>query len=265
MSEPNLPRVVDAAWLEAHLGDVDLVVGDVRGPNAHIRGHIPGSRPLVLGSPPPGADEATVQELAKEVALRLRRHGITGNERLVLVDRGDGMGVMPAAQLAELAGHTRVTSLLGGIAGWPGELATGPVELEPVRESSLQPNVHAFPTRQELAGRLDDDTLAIIDVRRPEEYTGKAGSACDPRQGHIPGAQHVEVDTLFAGPGQPESPERIRALVGLPEGAEVVAYCHSGSRSALATLALRSAGYDARNYAGSWHEWSRHDELPLER
>ncbi len=53
--------------------------------------------------------------------------------------------------------------------------------------------------------------------------------------------------------------------MGLPEGTEIVAYCHSGSRSALATLALRSAGYDARNYAGSWHEWSRHDELPLER
>ncbi len=29
--------------------------------------------------------------------------------------------------------------------------------------------------------------------------------------------------------------------------------------------ALRAAGYDARNYAGSWHEWSRHEELPLER
>ena len=33
----------------------------------------------------------------------------------------------------------------------------------------------------------------------------------------------------------------------------------------VATLALRAAGYEARNYAGSWHEWSRHDELPLER
>ena len=240
-------------------------MGDVRGPNAHIRGHIPGSRPLVLGSPPPGADEATVPELAKEVALRLRRHGITGDERLVLVDRGDGMGAMPAAQLAELAGHTRVTTLLGGIAGWPGELATGPVELEPVRASSLRPNVRAFPTRQELASRLDDEALTILDVRRTEEYTGKAGSACDPRQGHIPGAKHVEVGELFAAPGQPAPPERIRALVGLPEGAEIVAYCHSGSRSALATLALRSAGYDARNYPGSWHEWSRHDELPLER
>ena len=60
-------------------------------------------------------------------------------------------------------------------------------------------------------------------------------------------------------------PDEIRALVGLPEGAEIVAYCHSGSRSALATLALRSAGYCARNYAGSWHEWSRHVELPIER
>jgi thiosulfate/3-mercaptopyruvate sulfurtransferase len=265
MSGSDLPRVVDAAWLAEHLGEADLVVGDVRGPNAHIRGHIPGSRPLVLGSPPPGADEAAVQELAKEVALRLRRHGITGDERLVLVDRGDGMGTMPAAQLAELAGHPRVATLLGGLAAWTGELATGAIELEPVRESSLQPNVRAFPTRQELLSRLDDATLTILDVRRPEEYTGKAGSACDPRQGHIPGAKHLEVSELFAGPGEPATPEQIRALVGLPEGAEIVAYCHSGSRSAIATLALRSAGYDARNYSGSWHEWSRHAELPLER
>src|SRR5436853_448499 len=136
-----------------------------------MRGHIPGSRPLVLGSPPPAADEASARALAQEIALRLRRHGITGRERLVLVDRGDGVGAMPAAQMAELAGHPRVAILLGGMAGWEGEL----------------------------------------------------------------------------------------------EGPGIVASCHSGSRSALATLALRAAGYEARNYAGSWHEWSRHDELPLER
>src|SRR3954466_15267771 len=149
----DFPRVVDAAWLAAHLGDDDLVVGDVRGPNAHARGHIPGSRPLVLGSPPPGADDAAVAELAKEVALRLRRHGITGGERLVLVDRGDGVGAMPAAQMAELAGHRSVAILVGGIAGWEGELEEGAVELEPVREAAaaLEANPQAFPTRQELA------------------------------------------------------------------------------------------------------------------
>ncbi len=265
MQRSDLPRVVDASWLAEHLDDEDVVVGDVRGPNAHTRGHIPGSRPLVLGSPPPGADQAAVAELAKEVALRLRRHGITGKERLVLVDRGDGVGAMPAAQMAELAGHPRVAILLGGLAAWQGELAEGTVDLEPVREASLEPNPHALPTRQELASRLDDPVLTILDVRREEEYTGKRGNACDPRQGHIPGAKRVQVDTLFAPEGGLLAVERIRELVGAPEGAEVVAYCHSGSRSALATLALRAAGYDARNYAGSWHEWSRHPELPLER
>ena len=265
MSGTELPQVVDAAWLAAHLGEDDLVVGDVRGPNAHTRSHIPGSRPLVLGSPPPGADDAAVVELAKEVALRLRRHGLDGSERLVLVDRGDAVGAMPAAQLAELAGHRRVAVLLGGMADWQGELSDGPVELEPVRESSFEPTLRAFPTRRELAARLDDPALTLLDVRRDEEYTGRRGSQCDPRQGHIPGAKRVEVGELFAGPGRPLPPERIRALVGAPEGAEIVAYCHSGSRSALATFALRSAGYDARNYAGSWHEWSRYPELPLER
>ncbi|HEY2073970.1 MAG TPA: rhodanese-like domain-containing protein, partial [Gaiellaceae bacterium] len=261
----DFPSVVDVQWLAAHLSDDDLVVGDVRGPNAHARGHIPGSRPLVLGSPPPSADEASLKELAQEIVLRLRRHGITGRERLVLVDRGDGVGAMPSAQLAELAGHPNVSILVGGVAAWEGELATGSVELVPVREADLVPDLHAFPTRGELAGRLDDSSLVILDVRRDDEYTGRGGSACDPRQGHIPAAKHVEVGLLYAAPGVPESPERIRELVGAPEGAEVVAYCHSGSRSALATLALRAAGYDARNYAGSWHEWSRHAELPLER
>jgi thiosulfate/3-mercaptopyruvate sulfurtransferase len=261
----TLPSVVDAAWLEEHLDEPDLVVGDVRGPNAHMRGHIRRSRPLVLGSPMPTSDPDALRDFAKEIQLRLRRHGVTGEERLVLYDRGDGIGAMPAAQLAELAGHSRVAILLGGLAAWPGPLEQGAVELEPVREASLEPRLDAVPTREELARRLDDPQLTILDVRRPGEYRGKEGSACDPRQGHIPGARNVEVGELFVSPGEPLPPEQVRELVGLPEGAEIVAYCHSGSRSALATLALRAAGYRARNYAGSWHEWSRHKELPIER
>jgi thiosulfate/3-mercaptopyruvate sulfurtransferase len=259
--------VVDVAWLKDHLADEDLVVGDVRGPNAHMRGHIPGSRPLVLGSPPPGADEATLTALAQEIALRLRRHGITGREQLVLVDRGDGVGAMPALQMAELAGHPNVAVLLGGMAAWDGELAEGAVELEPLRESQAEfhANLGAMPTRQEIADRLGDESLVLLDIRTPDEFAGRHGAPCDPRQGHIPGARLVDLGDLLVGPGQPAPLEHIRELVGLPEGAEVVAYCHSGSRSALAALALRAAGYNARNYPGSWHEWSRHDELPLER
>src|SRR2546428_3083235 len=169
---------------------------------------------------------------------------------------------MPAAQMAELAGHPRVTVLLGGLAAWRGETEAGPVELQPVK-TTFEPQMGAIPTRDELAARLDDPGLTILDVRTDEEFRGKHGYPCDPRQGRIPGARHLPVQELFVGGAEPLPADQIRARLGDPE--EIVAYCHSGSRSALATLALRAAGFRARNYAGSWHEWSRHDELPLEQ
>ena len=114
-------------------------------------------------------------------------------------------------------------------------------------------------TKDELAARLGDETLTILDVRTRTEFTGTGGYPCDPRQGHIPGARNVEHTELLA-----RAPDDVRTLVGLAPGAEVVAYCHSGQRSAFATEALRAAGYEARNYVGSWHEWSRDEALPIE-
>jgi thiosulfate/3-mercaptopyruvate sulfurtransferase len=109
----------------------------------------------------------------------------------------------------------------------------------------------------ELVSRLG--RVALLDVRTPGEYDGSKGKPCDPRQGHIPGARNLDVYRLMA-----LAPEEVCAELALEPGAEVVAYCHSGSRSAIATQVLRSLGYDARNYVGSWHEWSRHDDLPVE-
>ncbi len=116
-------------------------------------------------------------------------------------------------------------------------------------------------TREELERRLGEGGLVLLDVRSRAEYRGEAGYPCDARQGHLPGARHVDVQALVAA----GSPAELRALVGAPEGAEVVAYCHSGIRSATAVQVLRLAGYDARNYPGSWHEWSSNDELPIEQ
>ena len=218
----------------------------------------------MLGSPPPLATRETVQEFAVEVQRRLGRHGVTGQERLVLYDRGDCVGAAASQQAALVAGHPQVSVLAGGVAAWPGELEQGAVELQKTK-TALEPRLEAVPTWEELRERLDDPGLTILDVRSEDEFRGRGGYPCDPRQGHIPGATHIEVERLFAEPGRPHEPWGIRELTGLPEGAAIVAYCHSGSRSALAALALRAAGYDARNYPGSWHEWSRHDDLPAER
>ena len=107
----------------------------------------------------------------------------------------------------------------------------------------------------ELSRRLGE--VPVLDVRRPSEYDGSAGHHCDPRQGHIAGARNFPVEELI------ELDEaQIRERVGLPAGAEIVVYCHSGSRSSVAAQVLQSLGYQARNYLGSWHEWSRTD-LPL--
>jgi thiosulfate/3-mercaptopyruvate sulfurtransferase len=113
-------------------------------------------------------------------------------------------------------------------------------------------------TTEEIARRIEEPGLTVLDVRSEAEYTGRAGAPCDPRQGHIPGAVNVDVSRLMS-----LEPEGVRDLLGLPAGAEIVTYCHSGSRSALAAAVLSAAGYEARNYVGSWHEWSRDPALPV--
>jgi thiosulfate/3-mercaptopyruvate sulfurtransferase len=109
----------------------------------------------------------------------------------------------------------------------------------------------------ELAARLAE--VVILDVRAPSEYDGTLGAPCDPRQGHIPGARNFQVEELAA-----LTEDEARSRVGLPAGSEVVAYCHSGARSHLAVVILTRLGFAARNYTGSWHEWSRSDH-PIER
>ncbi len=119
---------------------------------------------------------------------------------------------------------------------------------------------HVAPVElEELLARFGDEDVTLLDVRTPQEYAGEAGYHCDPRQGHIPGARNVELSELIA-----KTPAQIRDLLGLPERAEILAYCHSGARSETAASLLRAAGYRARNYHGSWHEWSRRDDLPAE-
>jgi thiosulfate/3-mercaptopyruvate sulfurtransferase len=261
----DLPPVVGAGWLAAHHGEDDLLLADVRGPNAHTRGHIPGSIPLMVGTPGQFTSPDVREAFAAEASLRLRRHGVTGEERLVLYDGGDCVSAAAALQVAELGGHGRVSVLVGGLAGWTGEIETGVVEVEKTR-AQLEPSPEAVAGLWNVVARAEDPAVLLLDVRREDEFRGVEGYPCDRRQGHIPGAKNVEVSTLFAAPGVPKAPEEVQALVGVEPGAtHVVTYCHSGSRSGLALIALRAAGYEATNYFGSWHEWSRHDELPVER
>jgi thiosulfate/3-mercaptopyruvate sulfurtransferase len=115
-------------------------------------------------------------------------------------------------------------------------------------------------TLDELRDRLGEESLVVLDVRTALEFDGTARTSCDPRHGHIAGARNLPLEDILAC----TNVEEVLTIVGLPRGTEIVAYCHVGSRSDVAAQVLRAAGYEARNYLGSWHEWSRDPSLPAE-
>jgi phage shock protein E len=81
----------------------------------------------------------------------------------------------------------------------------------------------------------------LVDVRSPQEFAG----------GHLPGAVNVPYDEVGLRLGE----------VG-PAATEVVLYCRTGRRSALAAEALRRHGYGKLYDLGPMSGWPEADAAP---
>jgi adenylyltransferase/sulfurtransferase len=92
-------------------------------------------------------------------------------------------------------------------------------------------------TPTELASALNrGDSLVVVDVREPLEW----------RIARIPTARLIPLAALMAAPPD------------LDRHADIVVYCHHGTRSAAAAHALVAAGFTrVRNLAGGIDRWSR--------
>jgi thiosulfate/3-mercaptopyruvate sulfurtransferase len=121
--------------------------------------------------------------------------------------------------------------------------------------------------RAEVMRRAGTWNYWILDVRNDLEWAGHDNTPCCARRGHVPHAKHIEW-THFQENGRFKSPEAINALLaqqGINVRHDIAIYCHRGARSANAVYALRYAGiHSARNFIGSWHEWSSRADLPIE-
>jgi hydroxyacylglutathione hydrolase len=99
------------------------------------------------------------------------------------------------------------------------------------------PNVSGVEDVHPEEVRENKTKVALIDVRRPEEFTGELG--------HIPGAELIVLDTL------PQAIER------LPQDQTIVFVCRSGARSAQASAFAREMGFDSvYNMKGGMLFWN---------
>jgi len=82
------------------------------------------------------------------------------------------------------------------------------------------------------------ERLVVLDVREPDEY----------QRGHLPGAISIPRGVI-----EGQAPQLLR-----DPGAEIVVYCASGMRSALAADTLQQMGYgNLHSMAGGFRDWSQ--------
>ncbi len=117
--------------------------------------------------------------------------------------------------------------------------------------------------------------LPLVDVRSPDEFTGKVLAPpglqeTAQRGGHIPGARNVPWSKAVNEDGTFKTADELATLYegeGVTKDKPTIAYCRIGERSSHTWFVLKYLlGYDdVKNYDGSWTEWGNLVGAPIER
>lgn len=261
--------LVSPGWLSAHLGDPGLVVVQVdRDRSGYDGGHIAGSRYLPLSALVVERDGIPNEMPALGVLDSVLESVGIGDESRVIIT-GEPLAAARLFFALDYLGHGDRAALLdGGNAGWveAGYPLSG--EVPPVTRGSftIELETNRLVDLAWVRANLGVPGVVLLDARPAKDYTGTAGST--PPTGHIPGARSLPWQSTLGG-----SPPRLlqeRRLLdlfrgaGVSRGDVVVTYCRSGMQASFLYFVARYLGYDVKMYDGSFAEWIRQPNAPVE-
>jgi thiosulfate/3-mercaptopyruvate sulfurtransferase len=282
-AHPEVP--VDTQWVADNFKDsakVRIAEVDYDPRSNYSLGHIPGA---VLFDWMQDINDPVARNVLSKQACEelLQRAGLSNDTTLILYGDFNNWFAAFAFWVFKYYGYKDVRLMNGGRKKWL-------VEDRPVtkditqysrgnfKASDADKSIRVFLNYvKESLEKVRKDTVAMVDVRSPKEFTGEILAPPEyptehaQRGGHIPGANNIpwsqavnDNDRTF------KSVDELKKLYeskGITPEKEVIAYCRIGERSSHTWFVLKYLlGYpNVKNYDGSWTEWGNMIANPIEK
>ncbi|MER7673680.1 sulfurtransferase [Kitasatospora sp. NPDC096128] len=268
--------LVDADWVQARLDDPKVVIVEVdEDTSAYDKNHI---RNAVRIDWKQDLQDPVRRDFIDQAGFEalLSAKGIANDDTVVLYGGNNNWFASYAYWYFKLYGHGDVRLLDGGRKKW--ELDSrdlvAEVPARPATEYKAQAvdsSIRAF--RDDVLAAIG--TLNLVDVRSPDEFSGKLLAPAhlpqeqSQRPGHVPSARNIPWAKNANDDGTFKSDEELKALYeaeGIDLAKDTIAYCRIGERSALTWFVLHELldQQNVKNYDGSWTEYGSLVGVPIE-
>lgn len=278
MAEYVHPEVlVSTSWVSEHTDDpkVKLIEVDVD-TTSYEKGHI---RNAVGWNWQSDLQDRIVRDVVDPMTFAelCAKSGIKNDDTVVLYGDNNNWFAAWAFWQFKYHGHQNVKLMNGGRKKW--EIEHRPFTTD-VR--SFERTNYSVPTtdesirayRDEIISTLRLNKINLVDVRSPDEYSGKiiappGMSETAQRAGHIPGAKSIPWAKAANDDGSFKTADELRQLysdAGVDFTKPTIAYCRIGERSSHTWFVLRYllGVNNVKNYDGSWTEWGNLVGAPIE-